>query len=150
MDIIGALTAAGTIFTGFAVLVGVRQLKTTENELELIKEQARTSFEDDLSREYRSIVASLPAEAFFREGIKELDDPTRRAFFRYFDLSNEELFLAKLGRIGDDTKLQWVDGILGNLRLPAFSKAWADVLEHIPDDFFEDLRELLAQQENEG
>ena len=144
MDFFGAITAFGTFFTAVAVGVGVLQLKTTENELELIQKQARTSFEDDLSREYRSIVATLPAEAFYRGGIKKLDDQTRRAFFRYFDLSNEQLFLAKLGRISSETQEQWEDGILGNLRLPAFANAWTELLEHLPDDFFDDLRAFLA------
>ena len=149
MDFFGGITAFGTFFTAVAVGVGVRQLKTTENELELLKTQARTSFEDDLSREYRSIVATLPAEAFYRGGIQELDDQTRRAFFRYFDLSNEQLFLAGLGRISSDTQEQWEDGIRGNMRLPAFSKAWAELLERLPDDFFDDLRALLNTNTDE-
>ena len=82
----GAITAFGTFFTAVAVGAGVRQLKTTENELELIKKQARISFEDDLSREYRSIVATLSVEAFYREGIQEVDDANATGILPLFRL----------------------------------------------------------------
>ena len=53
-------------------------------ELRLLTRHAQTSFEDDLSREYRAIVASLPVVAFYVDG--RTDDPfskdEMRAFYR--------------------------------------------------------------------
>ena len=45
----------GAAATAIAVFVAVWQLRAAE-------EQARTAFEDDLSREYRTIVGELPAD----------------------------------------------------------------------------------------
>lgn len=42
------------------------------------------------------------------------------------------------------TAEQWKDGIRGNVeRLPAFRAAWAEIAARVPEDFFEDLRELV-------
>jgi hypothetical protein len=144
-EVFSGLAAAGTIATAAAVWVGIRQVKAAEHEIEETKKQALTSFEDDLTCEYRSIVGELPAEAFYIDGELELNEAKRRAFYRYFDLSNEQLFLARLGRVSQATCEQWRDGIVGNLRLPAFRAAWHDVEPHIPKDFFEDLRGLIAE-----
>jgi hypothetical protein len=139
---VAALTALGALATAVAVLVAVWQLR-------LAKEQARTAFEDDLSREYRAIVGDLPPQAFYTKGAElEADDKTLGAFYRYVDLSNEQLFLARLGRVNPKTVEQWQDGIRGNLRkLPAFRSAWAEVAARVPDDFFEDLRDLVPPDE---
>ncbi len=121
-----------------AVFVAVWQLR-------LAKEHALTAFEDDLSREYRAIVGELPAEAFYTEGDSFTpDESARRAFYRYADLSNEQLFLARVGRMSAATVEQWEDGIRGNLEnLPAFRAAWAEIADRVPDDFFEELRKLV-------
>ena len=115
-ETVAALTALGSLATAVAVLVAVWQLR-------IAKEQARTAFEDDLSREYRAIVGDLPPQAFYMKGPEfTADDKSMRAFYRYVDLSNEHLFLAQLGRVNPKTVEQWQDGIRGNLeKLPAAS-----------------------------
>ena len=91
-ELFAGITAVGTLLTSGAVGVGVLQLRATKQQLEVTQQQARTAFEDDLSREYRTIVGELPAHAFYKTGDAELTDDMRRSFFRYFDLSNEQLF----------------------------------------------------------
>ena len=87
-----------------------------------------THFEDDLSRQYRQIVGLLLAEAFYSKSDIELGEETRRAFYRYFDLSNEQLFLARQNhRVSDAVIEQWKDGIAGNMKLPAFKLAWREI-----------------------
>lgn len=155
-EIFAGMTAFGAVVTAGAVVIGVRQLRATERELELVQQeldlvqtQARTSFEDDLTREYRKIIGLLPAEAFYEDGDIELTDEYRRALYRYFDLSNEQLFLASQGRISQETEAQWRDGITGNLlRLPVFHKAWEEISGRVPDDFFEDLRKLVPPEDD--
>ncbi len=114
-------------------------------QLRTAKQHARTTFEDDLSREYRAIISDIPAEAFFvKGGILSPPDEVRRAFYRYVDLCNEQLFLAHLGRVNEKTAEQWKDGIRGNLKkLPAFRAAWAEIADSVPDDFFDELRALV-------
>jgi hypothetical protein len=145
-EVFSGLAAAGTIATAAAVWVGIRQVKAAEHEIEQTKKQALTSFEDDLTREYRSIVGELPAEAFYIDGELELNEARRRAFYRYFDLSNEQLFLAAHGRVSDETREQWRQGIAGNLGLPSFIAAWRDVEPHLPKNFFIDLRDLISDE----
>ncbi len=136
-ETVAVVTAVGALATAIAVFIAVLQLRTA-------KEQARTAFEDDLTREYRAIVAELPAEAFYVKGKLTPGEQTWRGFYRYLDLSNEQLFLARLGRVSPATVVQWKDGICGNLtRLPAFRAAWSEIAARVPNDFFEDLKDVV-------
>jgi hypothetical protein len=133
-EIVSIATALGALGTGLAILIGVRELKQAE-------EQARTTFEDDLCREYRSILAELPAESFFTDGAVPHDQRTLRVYYRYVDLCNEQLSLGRCGRIRESTLEEWCEGIQGNLgKLPAFRDAWAEIAGRVPDDFFKELK----------
>lgn len=130
---IAGVTALGTLVTAGGVFFAAKQVEAS-------KDQAKTSFEDDLEREYRQLIGELPASAFWEDGSGELNDENRRAFYRYFDLCNAQLFMAAQNRIRTATVSQWRDGIRGNLALPAFRLAWADIAERLPDDYLQDLR----------
>ncbi|HMI99526.1 MAG TPA: hypothetical protein VK488_06825 [Gaiellaceae bacterium] len=135
-EIVSIATALGVVGTGLAILIGVRELKQAE-------EHARTTFEDDLCREYRSILAELPAESFFTDGALPPDRETLRVFYRYVDLSNEQLFLGRSKRVRESTLDEWCAGIRGNLEsLPAFQSAWAEIATRVPPDFFKELKAL--------
>lgn len=138
-DVAAVIAAIGSIGTAVAVIVGFHQLRQTER-------QAMTRFEDDLSREYRSILKDIPIEALYVDGNVELDGDVLRAFYRYFDLSNEQLFQGREGRVSDATLEQWRDGIAGNLALPVFREAWHATAMRIPPDFLEELRDLAPIQ----
>ena len=116
-----------------------------ERQLEIVQDQARTAFEDDLSREYRSIVGALPADAFYTDGRTDFKDETNRAFYQYFDLSNEQLFHMRTGRVSSTTGKQWRDGIRGNLSLRTFMAAWDALEPNLHDAFFEDLRAVIGE-----
>jgi hypothetical protein len=137
-DAAAVVTAVGALATAVAVFIAFLELRAA-------KGYSRTSFEDDLSREYRSIIGQLPAEAFYIKGDAFAPgESVRRAFYRYVDLSNEQLFLASHDRVSAETIDQWKDGIRGNLEhLPAFRAAWAEIAANVPHDFFEDLKELV-------
>jgi hypothetical protein len=136
------LTMVATWLAGAAVALAWGQIRTA-------RQQAQSEFEDDLSREYRSLVARLPPAAFYSDPDGALgrleDDEIASAFYRYFDLSNEQLFYARLGRVSESTARQWRQGIEGNLHsLPAFAAAWKTISARIPADYFEELRALLS------
>ena len=133
--------AIGAVATPAAVLIGVRQLRDN-------RKQAVTSFEDDLSREYRSISAELPAEAFYSDadGLAPLAPEYERAMLRYFDLSNEQLRLAREGRISQATSQVWEEGIRENMGLPIFDAAWLTVSRRLPNDFFTALDQMRSRQ----
>jgi len=113
-------------------------------ELRLLTRHAQTSFEDDLSREYREIVASLPVLAFYVDGRTDGSPSMEemRVFYRYFDLSNQQLFLGEKKRVSRAVLEDWKEGIAGNMRLPLFAAAWQELVEHLPEDFFKELRDL--------
>jgi hypothetical protein len=145
-EIFSGLTALGALATAGAFWLGLQQVRAAENEIEQTKQHAQTSFEDDLSREYREIVHALPVAAFYEDGDIEFDDELRRTFYRYFDLCNEQLFLSRLDRVSTDTTAQWRAGIVGNLRLPVFLDAWRDISPHIRADFFVELRDVITAE----
>jgi hypothetical protein len=138
--------AIASLVVAAGIAVGVWQVKLTKKQLERSRLQALTDFEDDLSREYRSIVMDLPPSSFYRREPDVIGDEELRAFFRYFDLSNEQLWLAKTGRVRDETATLWRSGILSNLGLPAFAAAWREITEELDPDYWTQLRELVQSQ----
>ncbi len=118
-ELVRTLGSGGTLI---AVLIAAQQLL-------LNRRQIRANFEDDLSREYRSISRELPADAFFSDapGTIPLTDEQLNAMFRYFDLSNEQLRYCKQGRVSRETANAWRDGIVDNLKLPRFQQAWTQI-----------------------
>ncbi len=100
--------------------------------------QARTKWEDDLTREYREIVQGLPPHV--RLGEDAQYDEIRRlmpVFLDYFDLSNQQALLRKTCRVSRDTWEEWREGIRGSLESGAFGKAWSIVQQSRPKLFAE-------------
>lgn len=135
-------TAVGSIATALAVLVAAWQLRRGTF-------QARTNFEDDLSREYRELARSIPVKVHLGEELTP--DEFEQAFPRlhqYLDLTNEQIFLRINGRISKATWLNWREGIESNLGRPAFAQAWVRVKKATTESFTE-LRRLEASRFSE-
>ncbi|MDQ3281703.1 MAG: hypothetical protein M3Q69_09845 [Acidobacteriota bacterium] len=130
-----ALQAIGALATAVGVFLGWIQLKHQQKQL-------RTDFEDRLSQQYREAIANIPIEAMLGGTGVELDDSALTAFYRYFDLTNEQIFLKNGGRVAPETWENWADGIRMNMRRPAFVVAWAIIANRAPDSF-EELRGLV-------
>jgi hypothetical protein len=132
------LVDVGSLGTAGGVIV-------TAIQLGLNRGQARSQFEEGLTPRYRDLVRELPVGAFLDEEvpIEEIRN-ARGAFYRYFDLSNEQAFLNEEGRISEDTWQQWEDGIASNMRRPAFRKAWGEEIEPKIGNDFDELRRVLA------
>ncbi|MGR6805344.1 hypothetical protein ACU6VI_03405 [Sphaerotilus natans] len=111
-------------------------------QLRLLKTQSVTSFEDGLVDEYRDIAKDLPLDALLGADMTapQVADALP-AFYRYFDLCNQQVFLHKQGRIRAETWVLWKDGIVSNLRRPAFALAWAEIAAKAAGDF-DELRAL--------
>jgi 3'-phosphoadenosine 5'-phosphosulfate sulfotransferase len=128
--------AAAAVATAVGVLIAGWQLGLT-------KQQARTSFEDQLAAQYREIARRLPIQALLGEA---LDGDAQTAalpdFYHYFDLSNEQAFLYGRGRVRSVTWKEWKEGIEQNLARTAFRVAWREVSRRAPDSF-NDLREFV-------
>ena len=120
---------------GVATLVSV---SFAGYQLHLTKEQARTSFEDSLTQQYREIIRKIPVKALLKGDLS--DEEHERAkddFYRYFDLCNEQIFLRQTNRVSERTWTQWQEGIKSHLHRPDFEKAWRQIKRETEDDFFE-------------
>jgi hypothetical protein len=128
-------TAAGSVATAVAVMF-------TRGQLKLSRDQATSGFEDQLEREYRQIIAQLPVDALLGE---QLPAPVPGAvlavFYRYIDLTNQQVFLRGQDRVSDATWASWREGIAHQLCRPAFKAAWSQLKDAVPEDFSE-LRRL--------
>ncbi len=125
--------------TAVGVLVTAWQLRSTSR-------QALTTFEDSLSREYREIARELPVDALLGQELsRETLAEARVPFFRYFDLTNEQVFLRQMGRVCTETWESWREGIQSNLHRPAFAAAWAD-FKSKSDGSLQELMRLEAEK----
>ena len=139
MDLEAALAHAVRIVTMVGVIIGAIQL------LRQVRE-AKTAFEDGFAKEYRELLANIPVRAMLGEqlGAEELQKHLH-LFYHYFDLCNEQAFLARAGRIRTRTWRFWCEGIQDNMTRPAFRQAWEFIEPRSPTDFTE-LRKLLARR----
>src|SRR5690554_1373713 len=131
------LSLLASVTTAVGVFLAWWQIKSA-------KDQAVTDFEDDLAREYRELTQSIPVRALLGKELTEKKiKKALPAFYRYVDLSNEQTFLRRQGRIREQTWKNWSDGIATNLRRPAFRAAWEQIKQDSNSDFGE-LRRLEA------
>lgn len=125
------------VATAIGVLLAVWQIR-------LGQRQSRTRFEDELTHQYREIVKRIPVEALLGEDLsQEKYTNALDAFYRYFDLCNEQIFLRQNDRISQETWENWCEGIHSHLERPAFKRAWEEVKRRAPDSF-NGLRKLEA------
>lgn len=135
MQALDVLAALSGIATAIGVGVAAYQLRVT-------RKQGVTAFEDSLAAQYRQIASTLPLKALLGESLTPEEHRDHlHYFYRYFDLCNEQAFLHENGRVSDSTWTFWEDGILTNLRRPAFAAAWQEIAARAKDDFNE-LRSL--------
>ena len=133
------LTAAASLATAIGVLVAAYQIRLT-------RQLSRTQFEDDLTKQFREIIRRIPIEALLGEELsEEAYDRTRDDFFRYIDLSNEQVFLRRNDRVSARTWRLWCEGIKAFLSRPAFGRAWGEFKDKSPDTFKE-LRRLEREE----
>src|SRR5690349_16601672 len=105
-------------------------------QLYMTKQQAQSQFEDSFAEEYRRISAQLPLSALLGKPLKEPEmEASLRAFYEYFDLSNEQAFLAARGRLRRETWSNWREGIQQHLARPAFAQAWRTLAPDLDGTF---------------
>lgn len=119
------------ISTALAVIFAAWQVR-------LSKKQATTAFEDSLAKEYREIAARLPTKALLGEPLTDIEyADSFDEMYHYFDLCNQQAFLAAEGRITEETWAFWKDGITSNMKRPAFEHAWSEIAARSNGDFTE-------------
>lgn len=116
-----AVNAIATCVTALGVVLAFYQILLTRS-------LAQLQFEDSLAREYRSICATIPAAMFFRREYTDAQyHKTLDEFYRYIDLSNEQVSLRQHNRVTTAVWRNWCSGIEQNLALPAFERAWNEI-----------------------
>ena len=140
-------TAASSV-TAAGVLIAAWQLYIT-------KRQNQSAFEDSFAEQYRRVSAKLPLGALLGRPLIEAElEPSLRAFYEYFDLSNEQAFLAAQNRLRRKTWANWREGIQQHMARPGFQQAWQRLAPDL-DGSFDDFRQLLPStlvhgQQNAG
>ena len=139
--------ALAAIATAAAVIVGAAGFVATVRQIRMAARQERTRWEDELTREYREIVKALPLPVRLNEPVQDGDiEKDIRTFLNYFDLSNQQVLLRKIGRVSRDTWKEWRAGIKGSLQSgTAFARAW-DIIKQRSPDMFAELKELGAMK----
>jgi hypothetical protein len=100
---IPSIQDVAAIATAIGVFFAAIQLWHTRN-------RAVTTFEDSLSSEYREITGRLPTEALLGEILTPDVQKTHfHEFYRYFDLTNSQIFLRQSGRISKKTCVTLTD-----------------------------------------
>lgn len=139
VDVGQVASGVGGMAAALGVGIAVKQLK-------LLQQQSTTTFEDRLVDDYRAIASELPIEALLGAEITDAElKASLPAFYRYFDLCNQQAYLHRQGRITISTWDLWKDGIVSNLSRPAFASAWAAVAARAVGDF-DELRALCPPQ----
>jgi hypothetical protein len=139
MDLEAALAHAVRIVTMVGVIIGAIQL------LRQVRE-AKTAFEDGFAKEYRDLLSRIPVRAMLGEEMTPEDfERHLHVFYHYFDLCNEQAFLARARRIRARTWRFWREGIEDNMTRPAFRQAWDHINPRALSDFSE-LRKLLERR----
>ena len=128
------------LISGVATAVGVYFAAI---QLRLSQQNETARFEDEMAREFREIVQRIPTRAMLGEALEEAEYATAfDELYRYFSLSNEQVFLWKSRRIRRQTWEHWRDGIKSHLERPAFRRAWMEIKAKLPATQFEGLRAL--------
>jgi hypothetical protein len=132
------------LVSGVATAVGVFFAAA---QLRLSQQNETTRFEDEVAREFREIVQRIPTAAMLGEALEEVE--YAKAFdelYRYFSLSNEQVFLWRNRRIRKRTWEHWRAGIKSHIERPAFRRAWSEIKAKLPANQFEGLRALEADE----
>lgn len=132
------VSAAASIVAAVGVACAFVQLRVS-------KDIAQLQFEDGLAKEYRDLASRIPTKALLGQLLSE--DEYQAAFdefYRYMDLSNEQVSLRQRGRISSNVWAFWCSGIQANLALPSFRRAWSEVQRQSMS--FGELRRLEREQ----
>jgi len=136
--ILNTLALIASLATPVGVCIAAWQIRQS-------KELAKSSFENQLSKEYRKIIRKIPVDALIGNPINDKNNELREIIYNYLDLCNEQTYLRKKKRISDDCWEDWKEGIKANLSKPAFQEVWDEIKAKAPKTFT--ALELLEQSD---
>lgn len=94
-------------------------------------EQQLTLLEEALDREYRDITRDIPIDALLGKELSP-DEVIQNiaSFYRYIELTNQQVVLRRRKKIRLATWEHWREGIAAHFERPAFRTAWAVVRQN--------------------
>lgn len=139
MKTIEIVSLIANIATAIGVILAAIQLW-------LAGRQSVVEFEDSMNKEYRDLIKELPTTIILGGDLSEFElDNYLNVFYRYIDLTNEQIYLRKKGRITKTTWKSWEEGIRINLSIFGFQMAWCHI-RRLNGDRFNELEKLLSEQ----
>lgn len=128
------VSAAASTVAAVGVAFAFGQLRVSKNIAQL-------QFEDGLAKEYRDLAGRIPTKALLGQPLSEEEYlQAFDEFYRYIDLSNEQVSLRQRNRISAAVWESWCTGIRSNLALGPFQRAWAEIKRS--SSSFQELRRL--------
>jgi hypothetical protein len=110
------------VATPIGLVAAVYQLGQTRRAL-------RYAFERTFVDRYCRIVSSIDVDVMLGVATADIDDSqTKRAFFDYFELCEEELYFRSHRKVGLSVWRDWWYGISTNLRNPNFERAFESLV----------------------
>lgn len=129
MSLITWIDAAAGVATAAGVAFAAAQLWQADR-------QSTAAFEQTFVERYIDVTSRIPLELLLGSvAYSPADLKSRRAFYDYFELCEEEAFYAKAGRINSRTWDDWREAIRANLSKQGFAEAWADISAAAPGQF---------------
>src|SRR5690606_5141290 len=108
------ISALASVVAAFGVFLAYSQLKTSKNIAQL-------AFEDGLAKEYRDLASNIPTKALLGKELSEEEfQKSFDEFYRYIDLTNEQISLRQRNRVKKEAWRNWLSGIKSNLERPSF------------------------------
>ena len=131
------ISALASVVAACGVFLAYGQLKMSKNIAQL-------EFEDGLAKEYRELASNIPTKALLGIELSEVEfQQSFDEFYRYIDLTNEQVSLRQRDRVKEESWLNWLSGIKSNLERPSFKHAWSEIKEKSIS--FQELRRLEAE-----
>ena len=129
--IASCVTAFFSAVTAGGVIVVFMQIRWS-------RKQNVTQFEDEMSRQYREILKTIPVKAMLGDELSQEEfEQAENGIYHYLDLTNEQVFLRQNERVSPETWKSWCDGIKSNLSRMAFAQVWKKIKSKVPGSFLE-------------
>jgi hypothetical protein len=126
------LSYIATIF-GFIVII---------YQLYKNKKMEKIKFEEEVEKEYRELIKSIPYEIFLGK-IVDVSEDLNNTLYRYIDYTNSQINLRINKNISNKTWKDWQEGIIQNFSLPIINNS-LEILILENYNIFKELRYLLS------
>lgn len=125
-------------------------------ELKQFEIRSKTALENGLNQEYREIIRDLPANAILDNEVdewpkKESERTNISLIYPYIDISNQQIFLRKRGRITKSRWKDWEAGMETHFSTQEIREAWEDIKDETDGPkgrSFDELRRLDSPAED--